>query len=282
VKFHIGGIVREPARADEVRFLNRQLQSGWEKINISPCAFCVRGLSSSRKEGKMNYTARQYSLKRLVLLAMFSALAYATMFVLRIKVSFLTFEPKDSVITIAAMSMGPLSGLVISLLVTFLEMVTVSDTGFYGWIMNFSAAAVFSTVASLFYRRIRTVWGALAGLASAVASMTVVMLLLNLVIIPLYAGVKVDTVIEMIPPLLLPFNLIKATLNSALVMVLYKPISTALKNTHMLPGTQDAVSSTYKLDRKGIAVLLAGIILIALCVVVLIFIMDGSILFFKK
>ena len=33
-------------------------------------------------------------------------------------------------ITIAAMSLGPLAGLVISLVVTLLEMVTMSDTGF--------------------------------------------------------------------------------------------------------------------------------------------------------
>jgi riboflavin transporter FmnP len=219
----------------------------------------------------MNYTAKKYNTKKLVLLAMFSALAYATMFVFRIKVSFLTFEAKDAVITIAAMSLGPLAGLVISLVVTLLEMVTVSDTGFYGWIMNFSAAAVFSTVASLFYRRIRKVWGAIVGLASAVASMTVVMLILNLVITPIYTNLPVETVMEMIPPLLLPFNLTKATLNSALVMVLYKPISTALKCAGMLPGREDAACGRYRLDRKSLAMLLAGVLLIVLCVVFLIY-----------
>ena len=49
----------------------------------------------------MNYTAKKYNTKKLVLLAMFSALAYATMFVFRIKVSFLTFEARNAVITIA-------------------------------------------------------------------------------------------------------------------------------------------------------------------------------------
>lgn len=231
----------------------------------------------------MNYTAKKYNTKKLVLLAMFSALAYATMFVFRIKVSFLTFEAKDAVITIAAMSLGPLAGLVISLVVTLLEMVTVSDTGFYGWIMNFSAAAVFSTVASLFYRRIRKVWGAIVGLASAVASMTVVMLILNLVITPIFStNLPVETVMEMIPPLLLPFNLTKATLNSALVMVLYKPISTALKCAGMLPGREDAACGRYRLDRKSLAMLLAGVLLIVLCVVFLIHIMSGNFSLFKR
>jgi riboflavin transporter FmnP len=227
--------------------------------------------------GNMKKVNSKVDTKKIVLLALFSALSYATLYVLRFKVSFLTFEAKDAVITIAAMCLGPAAGVVISLVVTLLEMVTVSDTGFYGWIMNFAASAVFSVTASLFYSKIRKVWAAVTGLAAAGLSMTVVMLLMNLVITPLYAGVTVDAVLKMIPPLLLPFNLTKAALNSALVMVLYKPVSSALKRTNMLPHDKSAGDAgTYRLRGKSLIVLLAGLAVIFACVFIMIYILGGD------
>ena len=88
----------------------------------------------------------------------------------------------------------------------------------------------------------------------------------------------------MIPPLLLPFNLTKATLNSALVMVLCKPISTAPYVCRHAAGQggcslwQIAPGST----AKSLAMLLAGVLLaIVLCVVFLIHIMGGNFSLFK-
>jgi hypothetical protein len=39
----------------------------------------------------------------------------------------------------------------------------------------------------------------------------------------------------MLLPVFLPFNALKAGLNSALVLVLYKPLTTALRKTGLLP-----------------------------------------------
>lgn len=96
-----------------------------------------------------------FNTKRMAVIALFCAIAYATMFVLRIKVSFLSFDAKDAVITIAAMLFGPGTGALISLIVATLELITVSDTGIYGWVMNFVSSAVFSMLASAIYRRSR-------------------------------------------------------------------------------------------------------------------------------
>lgn len=178
---------------------------------------------------------KKYNIRRYVILAMFAVLAYASLFALRISGigGFLTFDVKDAVITVCAMLFGPVAGVVIALLVSLLEMITVSGTGPWGFLMNFVGSAVFAAVGSTIYcyapKLKKTLSGAIVGLMSSVLAMTLCMLVMNLLVTPIYFGISVDSVKEMLLPLLLPFNLIKATLNAAIVLVLYKPLSTALK-----------------------------------------------------
>ena len=77
--------------------------------------------------------------RTLVLMAVFAALAFAAMFVFRFNVTFLTFDLKDAVITISGLLLGPLAAATVSLLVAVLEFITISDTGWYGFLMNFAS-----------------------------------------------------------------------------------------------------------------------------------------------
>ncbi len=184
-------------------------------------------------------TARtNHNIKKMVVLALFCAIAYATMFVLRIKVSFLTFDAKDAVITIAGLAFGPLASLIISFMVAFLEYITVSDTGLYGFLMNFVSSAVFSCVVATIYKYKKDLIGAVVGLVCSVFSVTTAMLCMNLLITPLFMKTSVQTVIALLPTLILPFNLTKAVLNASLVLVLYKPVSSVLKSARVLPRSE--------------------------------------------
>ncbi len=51
-------------------------------------------------------------------------------------------------------------------------------------------------------------------------------LLGNLVITPLYSGMPPEAVAALIVPVLLPFNLLKIAINTALTLAVYKPVST--------------------------------------------------------
>lgn len=168
-------------------------------------------------------------LKNTVCVAVFAALAYAVTFVFRLPVSFLTFDAKDAVITVAAMYFGPLAAGAMALIAALLELVTVSGTGLYGFVMNFVSSFAFAGMASLIYRWRRTAAGSVIGVISGTVGMTGIMLLMNLWITPLYMGAPREAVIALIPTLLLPFNLLKGMLNAALTLFLYKPFSTALK-----------------------------------------------------
>lgn len=228
---------------------------------------------------KTNY---QVKVKKMVVMALFCAIAYVTMFVFRFKVSFLTFDAKDAVMTVAGLLFGPLPALVISFVVAFIEMITVSDTMWYGFIMNFASSAAFSCTAALIYKYKKNLAGAIVGLVSAVCAMTAVMMILNLIVTPFYMHAPVETVARLIPTLLLPFNLTKAVLNAALVLILYKPVSRALKAAKIIDNR--AVGSEIAKGRENfggsrwvsVILLAVGIVLVALSVIVFLVVLEGE------
>lgn len=209
----------------------------------------------------------QYSkTRRLTLLAMLSALAYVVMVVGRIPiVMFLRYDPKDVIITFAGLLFGPLSSLVISVLVSVVEMFTVSDTGPIGCIMNIVATCCFACTAAWIYRRRRTLGGAVLGLVAGTLLMTAAMLLWNYWLTPLYLGYPRAAVADMLVPIFLPFNLFKGGLNAALTLLLYKPALRGLRRAHLIETTEPPQSS--RLHLAGMLGAVAG--LVAVCIVLL-------------
>lgn len=167
--------------------------------------------------------------------SIFSALAFVVALIVRVPVMFLTFDAKDAVITIAAFVFGPLAALAVSLVTSLLELVTIGGTGIYGFIMNFASSATFSLVASLLYRQKRTIKRVFVALSAAIVSVTAVMLAMNCLVTPYYMGAPIGDVLDLIPTVLLPFNFAKALLNASIVLLLYKPLSHAMKRVHLLP-----------------------------------------------
>ena len=174
-------------------------------------------------------------IKKTASIAMLSALAFLARLVFKIPVSFLTFDIKDTVIALGGLVFGPVSGVVIALVVSLVEMI-ISETGPIGFIMNFVSSAVFAGVASLIYKFKRTFNGAIIGLYSSVAATTAVMLLMNVILTPIYQGVPRSAVIAMLPTLFLTFNFAKTLLNAAIVMLIYKPVVVALRKAKILEG----------------------------------------------
>ena len=59
-----------------------------------------------------------------------------------IHVSFLTFDLKNVILAIGALIFGPVCGIITSLVVSVIEMITISDTQIWGCLMNFLSSAV--------------------------------------------------------------------------------------------------------------------------------------------
>ena len=140
---------------------------------------------------KINQQKRYERLKKIVLTAVFVALSYVSLFLTPFPkiAGFLTLDVKDAVIILGAMFLGPVSGALISLITSFIEMITISGTGFWGFLMNALGSAVFAFVASAIYKRKKTLAGGVMGLGVGVVAMVVVMLLSNLFITPIYLEV---------------------------------------------------------------------------------------------
>ena len=207
---------------------------------------------------------KQESLRKMVLMAMLAAVAYLMVTFIRIPaVMFLKYEPKDVVITIGGFLMGPMASLIISAIVSLVEMVSISDTGIIGCVMNFLSTCSFTCTAALLYKKRHTLGGAMLGLVVGTVTMTGVMLLWNWLITPLYLGGTREEVVALLVPVFLPFNLLKAGLNSALILGLYKPLTTALRKTRLLPQTSAVPRKTH------IGVYLFAAALLATCILLL-------------
>ena len=209
---------------------------------------------------------RKYDLRKIVGMAVFAALAYGVTFVFRIPVSFLTFDAKDAVLTIAAFMYGPLAAIIMALIPAFIELITISGTGIYGFLMNFMSSACFAFVASLIYKYKRTLNGAIISLYVSTIATVSLMMVLNIIITPLYMGVERSAVISLIPSLLLPFNLAKSLMNSAFTMLLYKPVSLAMKRARLIRGEFDT-----KFNKKSVIIIAVGALTLIASILIFIF-----------
>ena len=216
-------------------------------------------------------------IKKISITAVLCALAYLCMFVFKFKVSFLTFDFKDAVLAVISFLYGPLYGVLSALIVALTEFVSVSDTGVYGLLMNFISSASFAGTCGLIYKYRRKISGAVMGCAFAVLVMTAFMLIANIFITPFYMGAPRQTVIEMIPTLLLPFNLLKGIMNAAITIIIYKPITSALKRTKLV------TSSGKNTDRKKFFLLtVLSIIIIIIAAIIIIFLLKGSFMYLPQ
>ncbi|MBR2325010.1 MAG: ECF transporter S component [Clostridia bacterium] len=204
--------------------------------------------------------------------AVFSALAFVLSLVIRFPVMFLTFDVKDAIICTSAFIYGPIAAPIVALLTALLELITnISGTGLYGFLMNFLSSAALSTVASLVYRKWRTLNGAIVSMLAAVIAMVAVMMGANLLITPYYmTGGSVAAVAKLIPSVLLPFNLAKGLLNAAITLLIYKPIKIAMKRAGLLSkekATGKTLAEEFRFTRSTGVILVCAIFMIALSVI---------------
>ncbi len=204
----------------------------------------------------------------LTILALLAAVAYVVMYLSKLipisVLGFLNFDLKDVIICIAGFLFGPLAAAGISLVVSIIEMVTISSTGLWGLLMNVLSTCAFVCTAAFIYQRKKTIKNAILGLVVGVLLMTAVMLLWNYLITPIYMGQPREFVASLLIPYFLPFNLIKGGINGTLTVLLYKPVVNALRKAKLVEPSSGKGGKS----RLGVAivaaVLLVTFVLLAL------------------
>lgn len=203
--------------------------------------------------------------KKITAMAMFCAIAFVTVTFARIPVVlFLSYDPKDIIITLGGLIYGPLSACLISVVVSLIEMVTISDTGFIGLIMNILSTCSFACTASFIYKKKHTLSGAIIGLLAGTIAMTSVMLLWNYLITPLYMNATRAQITSMLLPMFLPFNLLKAGLNAGFTFILYRPVISTLRKAGYVSHSSNATKR-----KNSVGFLLVACLVIVTCILLI-------------
>ena len=217
--------------------------------------------------------------RKIASIAMFCAIAYVVVCISKLipvnVAGFLNLDFKDVVIVIGGLILGPLPAVFISAFVSLVEMLTISSTGPVGLLMNVLSTCAFACPAAILYQHRAKFSRAVVGLVTGVLLMTVVMMLWNYLITPLYMGVSRDVVASMLLPVFLPFNLLKGGMNAALTILFYKPIINALRAAKLVPS-HEKTGGELKGSRSKLGVIILALVVVVTCALLLL-VMSGII-----
>lgn len=167
-------------------------------------------------------------IKDIVFLSMLSALAFISTAIIEIPIipsaPFLKLEIKDAILVTGGFMYGPLHAFVASVIVSALQIMLLSGNGFIAFIMTLLSTASFVCTASVIYILKRDRAGIIAGLFAGCVMTTVIMMLWNYIVTPLFMGIPHSVIAPMIIPVFMPFNLIKAGLNAIIAIIYIKPL----------------------------------------------------------
>ncbi|MBC5585118.1 ECF transporter S component [Eggerthella sp. NSJ-70] len=168
----------------------------------------------------------KWDTRQLVTMALMCAIGVLLSFVefpLLPGVTWLKYDASAMPAMVCGFAFGPAAGLAVGVVGAVIHGILMAD--FSGAVMNILVVAGFILPAALVYRRSRTFKSGVIGLVLSAITATVMAILGNLVITPMWLGVPLDAVVAMILPILTPFNLIKAGINAVLTLIVYKSIS---------------------------------------------------------
>lgn len=193
--------------------------------------------------------------KKLTTMAMLAALAYLMVFICHFVMPPLVEAPplkldfKDMVIAISGFMYGPVSAFLIAIVVSVVEMVTISSTGIIGCVMNIVSSCAFACASAFIYKKLHSKKGAVLALLIGVIANAAVMLLWNYIVTPIYYGMPRTAVVPLLPAIL-AFNLLKGGLNMAITLLIYKPLVTALRKSGLMPKSENEAKTEGKSSFK--------------------------------
>ena len=189
---------------------------------------------------------------RLTVAAMLSAVAFVLMFIEfpipALIPPFIKMDISDLPELLAAFALGPIYGVVVTLVKNLLFIVFHGTSSAYvGELCNFLLGAVFSFTAGLVYRHHKSRHSALIGALIGCALMAIISVPVNYFLVyPVYAVVfapmdvilgayqailpSADTLIECLTIFNMPFTFFKGMVDVALCFLIYKPLSPSCTN----------------------------------------------------
>jgi riboflavin transporter FmnP len=141
----------------------------------------------------------------------------------------ITYDPATVPAMLGGFAYGPGAGCLVAILGQALHGLLASD--YIGALVNIVVATAFVLPAALICRRSRTTPRLIVGLIAGSIASVALIIPVNLIIWPQFYGMTLEVSITYIIPLMLPFNILKALLNSVLSFLLYKSLTRFLRPT---------------------------------------------------
>lgn len=196
-------------------------------------------------------SGRLFSTKRMVIIAMFSALSYVLMF-LKFPIAylgFLEFEFSDIPALVAGLAYGPLTAVIIELIKNLIKGLTSSFTGGVGEFANFVVSAAYMFAACGIFKRFKGKGKVITGFTVGTIAMTIVGALMNyFVLLHMYAEFMaggMDGIVSLasktIPVIknpvslvvlgISPFNIVKGIYIAVIGFYIYRLLRKALQES---------------------------------------------------
>lgn len=172
-------------------------------------------------------TSQKSMTLKITTLGMLAALAIAMMYMFQIPIipaaPYMLYDMADIPILIGTLFYGPAAGIILTVIVSVIQGLTVSASGgFIGIIMHIAATGTFVLVTGLLCKKSRE--RLVLPLILGVLSMAAVMIPLNLILSPIFYQVPVQAVVDMILPIIVPFNLLKAGINGFVTYLVFQAL----------------------------------------------------------
>lgn len=164
---------------------------------------------------------------RLAKMGMLVAISIVLVYFIHIPMftAFYEYDPADVPILMGTFAFGPWAGLLLTVVTSVIQGLTVSaGSGVYGIIMHIIATGAFVLAAGLIYKGGKTKKRAIIALICGVLAMVIIMIPANILITPYFMGAPRSAVVAMIP-LIIGFNFTKAGINAIITFILYKRLS---------------------------------------------------------
>lgn len=139
--------------------------------------------------------------------------------------NFLKYDAMDIPMVLTGLVMGPVSGLIVLFLGCLLQTLLFGQDGVIGFLMHFLASGMLVLVSSYVFKFKRSRLGLMVALVLGTLSMALFMIPLNYWIsVPYLSAIGVQNAKQMVSalmwPAIVPFNLLKAGINSGFVFFL--------------------------------------------------------------
>ena len=165
----------------------------------------------------------EWDTKRIAVCALFVSLSIVTSFIeipIFPAAPFLKYDPSGIFCLLAALMFGPATGAV----VVSLPWVFRIFTNPAGAVMSLFMGLCGCLVCGFVYKKKPNQAGLIIALISAIIASTLASIIANLIVTPLYTGVSIDVVAGMLLPIILPFNLLKFSINSIVAGLVFSAI----------------------------------------------------------